>query len=165
MRVLLPITCLVVLFSFVALTQSTTDWRLETALGDTEVYLDKAGELLKEARAGNTQAMRDLGTLIQDHTLIPRSLTTAWWDTAAHRGDEKAMVKLIRYYLESENRLHRNLPAAHAWLRVSAAESVTFTWGCKEVTHDEKWFSEKMTENDKEFSRHLEKRIRAELTN
>ena len=163
MRVLIPTTCLVFLFSLVVQTQSTADWRLETALDDTQVYLNRAGELLKEAQAGDTEAMRELGTLIQSHARIPRSLATAWWDTAAHRGDETAMLKLIRYFLELENGLHRNLPAAYAWLRVSAAESVTFTWGCKEVTHDEKWFSERMSAKDKEFSRHLEERILAEF--
>lgn len=163
MRVFLSITCLVMLFSLVAQTQSTADWRLETALYDTEVYLDRAGELLKEARAGNTQAMRDLGTLIQTHTRIPRSLNTAWWDTAAYRGDQKAMRNLIRHFLELKNGAHRNLAMAYAWLKVSADKSVTFTWGCKEVTHDEKWFSERMSAKDKEFSRHLEERILADF--
>ena len=163
MRVLLQVTCLVVLISLVAQTQSTADWRLETALYDTEVYLDRAGELLKEARAGNTQAMRDLGTLIQTHTRIPRSLNTAWWDTAAYRGDQKAMRNLIRHFLELKNGGHRNLAMAYAWLKVSADKSVTFTWGCNEVTHDEKWFSERMSAKDKEFSRHLEERILAEF--
>ena len=161
MRVLLPITCLAVVFSLMAHTQSTEDWRLKTAHHSTEVFLDRAGRLLKKAQAGDVEAMRELGTLIQSHVQHHQSLVVAWWDTAAHRGDEKAMLRLVRHFLEDGS--NRNLSAAYAWLRVASAEEVTFTWGCKEVTHDEKWFSERMTPREMEFSRHLERRILEEV--
>ena len=157
MRFLLPIACLVVVFSLTVQTQSTDDGRLETAYHWTEIYLDQAGELLKEARGGDTEAMRELGTLIQNQVKNHQSLAVAWWDTAARRGDEKARLRLVRFFLDL--RSSRNLVAAYAWLRATSAEAVTFTWGCKEVTHNEKWFSERMTPKDLEVSRSLADRF------
>ena len=125
------------------LPSSTTDWGLEALSRDTRTFLNQANELLDRSSGGDTQAMRELAQLLDEHLTLPQS----WRHQAAIRGDKKAMLQLIFRSLDT---WEPSYYTAFAWINAAYRLGVLNSPGVGRHGYggdhwcDEKWFAERM---------------------